>query len=297
MPLSRIFLEMDKINVIYIAPIGYSGSTLMDRILGSYEGLQNIGEAKFFDEWVENDLKCSCSKKMSECDFWGEFIAKYPDFRIGQSKGNYKLNLLYRKPKDFIHKSMSVGKKTHFLYDYILKKTGKQAIVDSSKNIGRLAMLAQSGFFNVKVIQMIRNGKDVCASMKIEKYRPSFEDQRKTKKQSFWKSAIKWRLTHANLSKLSKEYSLPLLPVHLESLTDEDQLPGIISRVNSFLDMGHTETGINKKSHTISGSHWRVMDGNTIISKGVRDGYKISLMDKLIFNLIAGRMNRNFGYK
>ncbi|MEQ9468763.1 MAG: hypothetical protein RLN88_15240 [Ekhidna sp.] len=287
---------MDKINVIYIAPIGYSGSTLMDRILGSYEGLQNIGEAKFFDEWVENDLKCSCTKKMSECMLWGEFIMKYPEFRMGYGKGNFKLNFLYKKPNDFLEKSAKVSENSFFLYDYLLKKTGNHTIVDSSKNLGRLALLAHSNLFNIKIIRMVRNGKDVCASMKLEKNRPSFDDQRKTKSQLFWKSAIKWRLAHRNLTELANEYKLPVLPVHLEHLINEEQLPAVSKKIGEFLDLDDSQVAMQKEIHSISGSHWRVIDSDHIVSGKSESKYSIGLVERMLFQIIAGKLNREFGY-
>ena len=289
---------MLKIKVIYIGPIGYSGSTLMERILSRFDGIYSIGEAKFFDEWIEKDLKCTCGEKMSECSFWTDFIHQFPDYRMGDCKGNFKLNFLYKKPANFISKSKKIGEKSRFLFDFLLRKTGNHIIVDSSKNLGRLSMLAQSGLFDLKIIQMIRDGRDVCGSMKIIKDRPSFEDDRKTKSQPVWKSAIRWRLAHHNLKRLTNEYDIPLKEIRLEDIVNEKELSTIMIELAHFLNTKPQEISIIGETHSISGSHWRFLDKNQIFSNGTtKQKNKISAFETLIFNLIAGKLNRKFGYK
>ena len=55
-------------TLVYIASTGYSGSTLLESILGSNPRFLNLGEIYKLSYWPV----CSCGEKVADCAFWRE---------------------------------------------------------------------------------------------------------------------------------------------------------------------------------------------------------------------------------
>lgn len=64
-------------TLVYIASTGYSGSTLLESILGSNERCLNLGEIYKLSYWPI----CSCGEKVADCSFWntlGQRLQQHP---------------------------------------------------------------------------------------------------------------------------------------------------------------------------------------------------------------------------
>ncbi len=59
-------------TLVYIASTGYSGSTLLESILGSNERCLNLGEIYKLSYWPV----CSCGEQVADCSFWKELGAR-----------------------------------------------------------------------------------------------------------------------------------------------------------------------------------------------------------------------------
>ena len=63
---------MNRPNIIYIAGLYHSGTTLIDQYLGSDKNIVGLGEVfKFIKDGPES--KCTCGMSSNDCEFWGEF--------------------------------------------------------------------------------------------------------------------------------------------------------------------------------------------------------------------------------
>ena len=61
------------LSIIYISGEGRSGSTLLDRILGTLEGVSSFNE--IYELWKHGfleDGKCACGKEIKVCSFWAK---------------------------------------------------------------------------------------------------------------------------------------------------------------------------------------------------------------------------------
>ncbi|MDH5598940.1 MAG: hypothetical protein OEY34_07440, partial [Cyclobacteriaceae bacterium] len=204
---------------------------------------------------------------------------------------------LYLKPRNFYNKSIQMGKNSYDLFSNLIKITGDNSskIVDSSKVPGRLSMLASSGFFNIYVIHLIRNGKQVCGSMKVRKKMPSRDKEDFTKPMPVWKSAIRWYFSNKTFIKVCKEYSLPVITIKYEDLVDK--YDAIKHDLFSFLQLESNDYAHHANRHTISGSHWKWIDEGRFQSDIPKEKYTLNKFEKICFNLIAGRMYKKYGYK
>ena len=175
-------IKNNKINLLYIGPMGYSGSTLLDLLLNNHKDIISLGELMFYDKWYDNNYLCSCNNKIQNCEFWCKVRnnLKNPNrFKLdGIITSKWANHYPYWKPNDY--KSSLFGAKQLELINYINKNIYNKYIVDSSKSIGRLKKLIASNLFNIKIIHLIRDPKAVAISNTNKKLRPSIGGYTKT---------------------------------------------------------------------------------------------------------------------
>lgn len=65
-------------QLVYITGSGHSGSTLLDRLLGSHPDVAALGEIHRFSLGLhreEKPFRCDCGETISDCPFWAEVFA------------------------------------------------------------------------------------------------------------------------------------------------------------------------------------------------------------------------------
>ena len=76
---------------VYIAGSGHSGSTLLDRLLGSHPSISALGEIHRFSLGLHRNEKpfmCDCGNSIIECFFWSEVITNLIE-RLCISKNDF----------------------------------------------------------------------------------------------------------------------------------------------------------------------------------------------------------------
>ena len=64
---------MSRITVVYLGGFGRSGSTLVERVLGTAPGWANVGELVDLARSVaRTDELCGCGRRFSRCPVWNE---------------------------------------------------------------------------------------------------------------------------------------------------------------------------------------------------------------------------------
>lgn len=66
-------------QLVYITGSGHSGSTLLDRLLGSHPDIAALGEIHRFSLGLHRDetpFRCDCGAKIDECTFWIEVMSR-----------------------------------------------------------------------------------------------------------------------------------------------------------------------------------------------------------------------------
>jgi hypothetical protein len=73
---SSMILPREKIDVIYVAGCGRSGSTLLDAVLGAHPAVVSVGEVWYHARWQANNFACTCGAPFNACEFWQAVAAK-----------------------------------------------------------------------------------------------------------------------------------------------------------------------------------------------------------------------------
>lgn len=159
-------------TIIYIAGAGRSGSTMVDIVLGNHPQIVSTGEVSFLiNQWTDATRRCGCGRHYAQCPFWGELFPQGADPRLARLVRQveylwYLPRLLAgRVPPDVRRPYRAYHER---LFDYIVARSGKSMIVDSSKTVpttvGRFLALARLGGQRVYVVHLVRSGLDTMGS-------------------------------------------------------------------------------------------------------------------------------------
>lgn len=161
------------IKLVYILGFGRSGSTLLDMLLGSLDGVFSTGEVWALGKWIEEDKNCSCGESVSSCPIWGKVIDDINAVVLGPPADLYRQNEIRRSRLAemlalisehylFPYNGIEVqdfSQKEHFVFCSLSKITGAKVFVDSSKHLHRLSRLVASDDFDIRVIHLVRDGR------------------------------------------------------------------------------------------------------------------------------------------
>ncbi len=174
---------MQKIKLVYILGFGHSGSTLLDLILGAMPKAESVGEIIRLRKELDWNHPCTCGIDLKDCPYWTPVLSAFESKleEYADSQDIYEFTKVLRKPEaqsyfSKVFKGLKAevphdlvknyGQRTYALFEEILKHSGRDYIVDSSKNHRRLILLWLSGLFDIKVIYLYRNSPELINSLR-----------------------------------------------------------------------------------------------------------------------------------
>lgn len=175
------------IRVLYIAGIGRSGSTLLNRSLGATPGFFAGGELMhFFGRGVCSNELCACGSPFRECEVWGDVIRELgpvatPDraaavdpFRHAITEGKHLPTMLLSpwKPSSLRRRLEEYKETVVEVYRAVRRVTGCQVLVDSSKNLSYARILQSVPELRIFVVHLVRDPRGVTFSMSKTIRRP-----------------------------------------------------------------------------------------------------------------------------
>jgi hypothetical protein len=167
-------MRPQDIKIIYIAGYSRSGSTLLDIMIGNFDGNCSCGEISFLPENGIRDREyCSCGSHVVNCSFWKEVIHTWDrnrslsnDEYIAYNKSFFRNKRIASLIWKFLfpdEKFRVFMKDTQKLYESIWFHNHHKVIIDSSKSPYRLLLLKKIGF-EITTIHLIRSIKGVLYS-------------------------------------------------------------------------------------------------------------------------------------
>ncbi|MDP9439576.1 MAG: sulfotransferase, partial [Actinomycetota bacterium] len=198
------------VKVLYIMGSGRSGSTVLDIVLGNHPVMESVGELTNLPRsgWggapVTRSSICACGRRVADCPFWSavrrewvarvgeEGAARYPTLRASFERYRRLPRLLaeLRRPSD---RFREYGGLTRALFEAIRATSGKEVVVDSSKNPLRALALSDTPGVDLRLIHLTRDARGVVASRKKAfKKDEGAGLARDIKPQPVWSSAALW---------------------------------------------------------------------------------------------------------
>ena len=303
-------------HVIYIASVGYSGSTLLEFQLGLHPEVISLGEVTLLNRYLEEGANCTCGQKVSECEFW-QSVEKDLKNKRGEHFSLKDFHLTPQNTKQAIDRSLPrihdfglvIGSRaiwkicttldsqseeyatsasnTIDVFNSIANVSGKKFIVDSTKYA--LPMKAQHMQLGPrqKIIFLARDGRGTCRSLMRRK---GF---------SMVEAANHWLRYNKNL-----KLAMMTVPNNkIYNLKYEDLCTNtekVVEEIRNFCDMADIamHSSMEKDSfHSIGGNPMRFRRDEKTVALDEKWKTELTQQDLVTFERIAGKFNRSLGYE
>lgn len=294
-------ITSDKINLIYIASTGRSGSTLLESILGTHSQMATAGEIHVWPKNITEggNIPCGCGKSVPECSFWQKMVERVeplqqpqPKIDFFRDKYNAGKTLRLSHIKEFFSEKQSqslakkietYGKNNYQFFtsftELIYLETGIKPnwIIDSSKDPYRLLWLLRSGLFNIKVLQVVKDPRAFVYSMSkdlLKQNRPGLKPKllhRATMK------SLSWIVQNYLFKQIANKYVNPedYIFIPYEKLASKPE--ETVRSICQVIDCQYEEQAIanfrNNQMHTIAGNPMRFRSGGIVLD----ETWKLSL--------------------
>jgi Sulfotransferase family len=268
---------MRELQVIFILGDGYSGSTLLDLILGSHSDLMGLGEidANSFDRFLDQNQLCTCLFSQRQCHFWARVLA-----HLATQPTAHPFRLKY--PQDDLN---TITKNTLALLYAIQAVSGKNMLVDSSKRWPRAAALIASGEIQAKVIHLLRNGRGVAFSH-LKRGEP-------------FEAAVQfWQTTNLEIQQwLADNPQIPQITLKYEDLCAAPVM--IMQQICQFLAIDWQPQMMHfadQKHHNVGGNTMRLLLKNSAIKLDEEWRQRLTDSELALFETLAGETAKKLGY-
>src|SRR6185312_16014039 len=144
--------------------LSHSGSTLLDLMLNAHPDVASVGELKQLGRFARLEkpnrrLRCTCgADSLLTCEFWTK-VSALTKAATGRTIGVLNVED-YQDKAQFDEDNVA-------LFEAIAAVSGKHYVVDSSKQVTRLALLLENPALDVYPVFLIRDPKgQICSSQK-----------------------------------------------------------------------------------------------------------------------------------
>lgn len=303
-------------------------------LLGAHPEICTVGELKATSLGDRERYLCSCRMRIKVCPFWtsisSDMAGRGFSFDITDAGTDIKtgsnlyvrrlLAPLHRGPflealRDFLL-NLSPAWRTQLpkiqdvnfnLMDCLLKRTGKKGIVDSSKIGIRLKYLLRDPLLDVKIIRLIRDGRDVAVTYMDPAHYADAKDPclrgggsggtREEERLAIARAAHEWLRSNEEaeiiLHRLDRSR---WIEARYESLCTDTT--NTLHRLFSFIgaDPARAINDFRSVEHHVVGNGMR-LDSTSEIRFDQKWQTALSTSDLKIFDSVAGKMNIRLGYQ
>lgn len=303
-------IPVERRNLVYILAPSYSGSTLLTFLLSTHKSISTIGELKASRRYDLETYRCSCGSFLRDCNFWKivtkemqkvDFSFSLNDFKTHFRGDTFLCDRLLRagvrsKVLEFIRNSMlrlfpgcrcqlqHILERNRHIIEIICSQQQGHMFLDGSKDPIRLRLLNSAGYWNLKVIYLIRDGRGATNSY-MRHYDVPMD-----------KASREWRRAHRECIRVVRELeNETYITIHYENLCKDPHKT--MTKIYDFLGLSTDSVNLRFRSfeHHILGNQMRLESPEEI---KLDEKWKNSLTNCELegFERTAGRLNRHYGY-
>lgn len=306
-----------EVTVLYIAGLGRSGSTLLERVVGRIPGCFAVGEVVFlWERGVRDNELCGCGVPFRECTFWvrvGEEafggwealdVHKVLALRHQVDRHRYLAAMLAPRLWPTYHRRLRryVGLLEQ-LYLAIGRVSGAEVVVDSSKEPSYAYLLRHVRGVRLRVVHLVRRSHGVAfsASKKIKRPEVFGEGYMATRSPSG--TAVEWLVDNTVLD-LLRFFGVPSLRLRYESLVSQprEHVAAVLTHTGRLatgaaidrIDDGYIDLATD---HTVSGNPLRFQSGR--LKLRVDEDWRRAMprRQRLVVTAITWPLLRRYGYR
>lgn len=303
------------LKVVYVAGWGRSGTTLLDGILGSHDGVFSGGEIRYFwERGILGGRRCGCGERLRRCELWSDVLrAAYgsnPPNARHVVRLQQQLARVRRTPELIIEQRR--GKQNELrteysallsrLYHGIAEVTGARLIVDSSKRPSDGALVAAAPDIDCYLLHMVRDPRAVAFSWGRRRVQPDRDGRSEMMRHSAMESAKHWLGWNGAIEALRRCVGAE----HYRLLRYEDFVAAPRDRTSDILGMldqpveGDPFQGPNavalSPNHTVSGNPGRFDTGVRQIVADTEWRERQSARERRLVTAVTLPLLRRYGY-
>lgn len=297
-------------SLVYILSPSYSGSTLLTCLLATHREIATVGELKATPLGNVADYSCSCGVPILACPFW-ESVGKSMSTR-GHAFSAAVIDSHFRSSSWLVDRILHAGlrgpwfeairraaiwilppvrrryrgvlERNLALIDSITEISGGRVFLDGSKDAIRLQYLRGAGFHDVKVLYLLRDGRGAAYSY-MRHHDVAME-----------RAAGEWVRAQRECDRAVRTFpAAACLRMRYEDLCREPA--GTMDALYLFLrlDPQLGSLAYRAPEHHILGNSTRLRSTSVLrLDERWREG--VTPADRAVFERIAGRLNRSYGY-
>ncbi len=308
-------------DVVYIASLGRSGSTLLGSLLGQLPGAVFVGEMRGVWRAALYERLCGCGVPFRECEFWravGDAAGHGWDsafaeraLRLDQEVCRHRTLLrraAHRADSQLHSRLLEYRSNLVRLYDAIAEVAEAQVVIDTSKDPVYGSMLTRDCRVRVRVVHLVRDARGVAYSRQKVIARPETVtpggDQLYLPRSSVARCSLEWLVENSLIE-------TRLFPVHrYVRVRYEDLAQSPASELSRLLSLAGMEQGDHAaverlrgnrffatRPHAVGGNPMQVRAGKTIIA--VDDNWRcggLTRPQRVLACAIAWPLLLRYGY-
>jgi len=302
---------LNKLNVIYIAGVGRSGSTILDQMLGQIPGICSLGEvAQLWQKTIPNNAPCGCGTVITQCPLWGPVLKHLLEGPDSNSCIQRRIEIL-ELDKTFprFHRLFKTNKYVeayvkhmHFLqklYTTVQERTNAIYLVDSSKESYYASLINRIPNMSLHVIHLVRNPLGYAYSLKKTKWDPA--QNRLMCKRSPVQAAGRWLWVNSRVESLRSKVN-SFTQVKYEDLIARPRkllveiLQAVGYRRNIKLDFINNRVLKLKPTHSAAGNPCRYKKHEIHLSLDEEWKTHLNFKDRYLANILTLPLARKYSY-
>ena len=305
-------------TVLYLAGLGRSGSTLLERTFARLDGAVAVGElVHLWRRGLVDNERCGCGEQFRACPFWSKVGERaYGGWDRVDAEQVAALSEAVDRTRYVPYMVTSRGPRAYRsqvdrlvevlgpLYPAIAEVAGERVVVDSSKDPSYAYLLRLAPEIRLQVVHTIRDSPAVAYSWAKRVERPDADATLMTR----WPPQRTARLW-AGQNMVVRGLAARGVPVELARYEDFVSAPAdVVDRLVSNLDLprpddrgplmaglreGHIDLGVD---HTVSGNPIRFDTGRMQIRADTAWREAMSPRDRRLVEAITAPVRWRFGY-
>jgi hypothetical protein len=286
------------VNVLYVAGLPHSGSTLLARILGEVEGLFAAGEVYALSERVVNGDLCGCGAPLGKCEFWGAVLTSaFPD-----GDGLRRLRTERRWIQGRTLPALALGRDRERLDDYrdalgrlyaaIAAESSCRMIVDSSKSPTFAHIVDGTPGIELRAVHLLRDPRATSYSWSVD---PHYH---RTRGPAF---GARWTLWNLELEALARRRRGRFLRVRFEDFlrrpeSETRRILGLVDIGEAALPFVGGDAVRLPSHHMIEGHRSRFETGVIDIRENTAWQRNLSGRREIATTVLASPLQLLYGY-
>lgn len=308
-------MNQQPIKILYIAGWARVGSTILSRVLHQVTGYVSVGELRYvWDRGLQDNRRSGDGVPFRESPFWREVFDRayggmenapaqrmaqlYPRLTPKRALGYLMLGGETLVPRGYREYMDHLQR----LYRALAEVSGAEVIVDSSKVGTYGQLLSRLPGFDVRVVHIVRNPLAVAFSWKRKVARTDVSDGSALPNLGPADNAFHWWYWNVVANSLARRWNMPYRLLRYEDFiamprTETERLMEFMDTPRDTLPFVSENEIELKPDVAVSGNPRRMKTGTTALRLDDEWRGKLSLRDRWITQLIAGRMMRRYGYR